>query len=97
MLEGMLERRSDGDLEKTKRRRAIQRSRSIQSSTSSSMTMKIGRGEGERTLSRQHQRQVSVVSAFPWQWCANKLVSLDEAKAKTSLRENDGQSAGQGS
>ena len=54
-------------------------------------------GGGERTLSRQHQRQVSVVSAFPWQWCANKLVSLDEAKAKTSLRENDGQSAGQGS
>ena len=54
-------------------------------------------GEGERTLSRQHQRQVSVVSAFPWQWCANKLVSLDKAKAKTSLRENDGQSAGQGS
>ena len=91
MLEGMLERRSDGDLEKTKRLR------SIQSSTSSSMTMKIGRGEGERTLSRQHQRQVSVVSAFPWQWCANKLVSLDEAKAKTSLWENDGQSAGQGS
>ena len=97
MLEGMLERRSDGDLEKTKRLRSIQRSRSIQSSTSSSMKMKIGRGEGERTLSRQHQRQVSVVSAFPWQWCANKLVSLDEAKAKTSLRENDGQSAGQGS
>ena len=97
MLEGMLERRSDGDLEKTKRLRAIQRSRSIQSSTSSSTTMKIGRGEGERTLSWQHQRQVSVVSAFPWQWCANKLVSLDEAKAKTSLRENDGQSAGQGS
>ena len=97
MLEGMLERRSDGDLEKTKRLRSIQRSRSIQSSTSSSMMMKIGRGEGERTLSRQHQRQVSVVSAFPWQWCANKLVSLDEAKAKTSLRENDGQSAGQGS
>ena len=97
MLEGMLERWSDGDLEKTKRLRSIQRSRSIQSSTSSSMTMKIGRGEGERTLSRQHQRQVSVVSAFPWQWCANKLVSLDEAKAKTSLRENDGQSAGQGS
>ena len=97
MLEGMLERRSDGELEKTKRPRSIQRSRSIQSLTSSSMTMKIGRGEGERTLSRQHQRQVSVVSAFPWQWCANKLVSLDEAKAKTSLRENDGQSAGQGS
>ena len=97
MLEGMLERQSDGDLEKTKRLRSIQRSRSIQSSTSSSTTMKIGRGEGERTLSRQHQRQVSVVSAFPWQWCANKLVSLDEAKAKTSLRENDGQSAGQGS
>ena len=97
MLEGMLERRSDGDLEKTKRLRSIQRSRSIQSSTSSSTTMKSGRGVGERTLSRQHQRQVSVVSAFPWQWCANKLVSLDEAKAKTSLRENDGQSAGQGS
>ena len=91
MLEGMLERRSDGELEKTKR------PRSIQSSTSSSMMMKNGRGGGERTLSRQHQRQVSVVSAFPWQWCANKLVSLDEAKAKTSLRENDGQSAGQGS
>ena len=97
MLEGMLERRLDGDLEKTMRLRSIQRSRSIQSSTSSSTTMKIGRGEGERTLSQQHQRQVSVVSAFPWQWCANKLVSLDEAKAKTSLRENDGQSAGQGS
>ena len=97
MLEGMLERRSDGDLEKTKRLRSIQRSRTIQSSTSSSTTMKNGRGEGERTLSRQHQRQVCVVSAFPWQWCANKLVSLDEAKAKTSLRENDGQSAGQGS